>query len=161
MAKPSSSARTGSGLFDRLLCKPAVAGAAAGAPPGLAGTARARASCGSSPRGHLPHFRAATDNAHARRRCRSLALGATAPNTCDSRRVEAVRLDGPLPTDERTRRPAAEVDKNMRLDSRFPDDSRPQSHRTLTSRQRGLPLGLAVAASACVPISSVVFRPLP
>jgi len=87
-----------------------------------------------------------------------ILINATTLNTGHNWRFEAIRMGEPRANDERTRAVAAEVDKNLRLaQGYFEDDPDPGGHRAITSKQRRFPLGLAVAASACVP---TLFHPL-
>ncbi len=75
-----------------------------------------------------------------------LLINATVLNTGHNWRFEASRMgEPPWDSDE-----AKTIDKNLRL-------QRPGSYDDMASRQQDVELGLAVAASACVP---VIFHPL-
>jgi NTE family protein len=87
-----------------------------------------------------------------------ILINATTLNTGHNWRFEVIRMGEPRANDERTRAVAAEVDKNLRLaQGYFEADPDPGGHQAILSRQRTFPLGLAVAASACVP---TLFHPL-
>ena len=93
--------------------------------------------------------------ARERTRVPILMINATSLNTGNNWRFEAVRMGEPQSTSERAREVLRDVDKNRRLEQGYFDE-RP-GHEAITDRQRDFPLGLAVAASACVPMA---FHPL-
>jgi NTE family protein len=98
------------------------------------------------PLGGPPDFHPRRHNEARRARVPILLLNATTLNTGHKWRFEASTM-GPPP---RTSPAALEVDKNQRL-------LRPPSYADVTPRQQNVELGLAVAASACVP---GIFHPL-
>jgi len=97
------------------------------------------------PYGHAGEFDPARDNGDRRAPVPVLVLNATTLNTGHNWRFEAVRM-GEHP---RAESPWLEVDKNVRLKSERWD--------VMASHQQDFELGLAVAASACVP---GLFHPL-
>lgn len=98
------------------------------------------------PKGEKPSFHPREHNPGRGAKVPILILNATTLNTGHNWRFEASRM-GESPRQSRV---AQEVDKNMRL-------RRPPSYSAITPRQQNIELGLAVAASACVPI---IFPPL-
>ena len=98
------------------------------------------------PLGDRQDFHPRAHNAGRRAKVPILLLNATALNTGHNWRFEASTMGTP-PRDSAT---ALDVDKNRRL-------LRPPSYADVTPRQQNVELGLAVAASACVP---GVFHPL-
>ena len=159
MARPSYSRSDRIGdLLDRLFYRPAWPGKRETKHWGLVETQIALHELRIQPFGDERDFRPDEHNAERGAKVPILAINATTLNTGHSWRFEAVRMGEPLPRDPRTRRIAAEVDKNRRLDhGYFVADPGPNGHSAITSRQRDFPLGLAVAASACVP---TLFHPL-
>ncbi len=157
MAKPSYSRSDRIGdLLDRLFYKPAWPEPRPKRRWGLADTQIAMPELRIQPAGDDRDFRPDEHNAGREAKVPILTINATSLNTGHNWRFEAVRMGEPLPRDARSRRIAAEVDKNRRLDhGYFTED--PGHHKAITSRQRDFPLGLAVAASACVP---TLFHPL-
>jgi len=97
------------------------------------------------PCGYDGEFDPDTDNGARRARVPVLVLNATSLNTGHNWRFEAIRMGEPSREEEAW----LEVDKNTRLKSR--------SWATIAERQQDFELGLAVAASACVP---GLFHPL-
>jgi NTE family protein len=159
MAKPSYSRSDRIGdLLDRLLYKPAWPEPRPKRRWGLADTQIALPELRIQPAGDDRDFRPDEHNPERSAKVPILTINATSLNTGHNWRFEAVRMGEPLSRDPRTRRIAAEVDKNRRLDhGYFAADPGPTGHKAITSRQRNFPLGLAVAASACVP---TLFHPL-
>jgi NTE family protein len=159
MAKPSYSRSDRIGdLLDRLLYKPAWPEPRPKRRWGLADTQIAMPELRIQPAGDDRDFRPDEHNPGRFAKVPILTINATSLNTGHNWRFEAVRMGEPLPRDPRTRRIAAEVDKNRRLDHGYFDaDPGPRGHKAITSHQREFPLGLAVAASACVP---TLFHPL-
>ena len=92
------------------------------------------------PKGAKPDFNPQDDNGGRRAKAPILLLNATSLNTGHNWRFEAVRMGEP-PREDAI---AKEIDKNLRL-------RRPPSYDAITERQQNIELGLAVAASACVP----------
>lgn len=92
------------------------------------------------PKGAKPDFNPQEDNAGRRAKAPILLLNATSLNTGHNWRFEAIRMGEPPREDPIAR----EIDKNLRL-------RRPPSYDAVTERQQNIELGLAVAASACVP----------
>lgn len=92
------------------------------------------------PKGAKPAFSPQEGNADRQAKVPVLLLNATCLNTGHNWRFEAVRMGEP-PRDSQT---ASEIDKNMRL-------RRSQSYDDIVPKQQSIELGLAVAASACVP----------
>ncbi|HET9544493.1 MAG TPA: hypothetical protein VFO88_02855, partial [Gaiellaceae bacterium] len=159
MAKPSYSRSDRIGdLLDRLFYKPAWPEPRPKRRWGLLDTQIALTELRIQPAGDDRDFRPDEHNAGRANKVPMLMINATSLNTGHNWRFEAVRMGEPMPRDARTRRVAAEVDKNRRLDLGYyvPDEG-PNGHKAITSRQREFPLGLAVAASACVP---TLFHPL-
>jgi NTE family protein len=95
-----------------------------------------------APAGFYPR----THNAQRRAKVPILLLNATTLNTGHNWRFEASTMGAP----PRTRPPELEVDKNLRL-------LRPKAYSEIIRKQQNVELGLAVAASACVP---GIFPPL-
>jgi NTE family protein len=159
MAKPSYSRSDRIGdLLDRLFYKPAWPEPRPKRRWGLADTQIALPELRIQPAGDDRDFRPDEHNGGRASKVPILTINATSLNTGHNWRFEAVRMGEPLSRDLRTRRIAAEVDKNRRLDhGYFTADEGPNGHKAITSRQRDFPLGLAVAASACVP---TLFHPL-
>jgi len=159
MAKPSYSRSDRIGdLLDRLFYKPAWPEPRPKRRWGLLDTQIALTELRIQPAGDDRDFRPDEHNADRANKVPMLMINATSLNTGHNWRFEAVRMGEPMPRDARTRRVAAEVDKNRRLDLGYyvPDEG-PNGHKAITARQREFPLGLAVAASACVP---TLFHPL-
>jgi predicted acylesterase/phospholipase RssA len=92
------------------------------------------------PKGAKDGFNPQEDNAGRKTKVPILLLNATCLNTGHNWRFEAVRMGEP-PRDSLT---ASEIDKNMRL-------RRSPSYEAIIPKQQSIELGLAVAASACVP----------
>ncbi|WDT82605.1 MAG: patatin-like phospholipase family protein [Candidatus Manganitrophus sp.] len=92
------------------------------------------------PKGAKPDFNPQDDNDGRRAKAPILLLNATSLNTGHNWRFEAVRMGEP----PREGIIAKEIDKNLRL-------RRPPSYDAITEKQQNIELGLAVAASACVP----------
>ena len=92
------------------------------------------------PKGAKAGFHPQEDNTGRRAKVPVLLLNATCLNTGHNWRFEAVRMGEP-PRDSLI---ASEIDKNMRL-------RRPPSYDDIIPKQQNIELGLAVAASACVP----------
>jgi len=159
MAKPSYSRSDRIGdLLDRLFYKPAWPEPRPKRRWGLLDTQIALTELRIQPAGDDRDFRPDEHNTERVNKVPMLMINATSLNTGHNWRFEAVRMGEPTPRDARTRRIAAEVDKNRRLDlGYFVPDEGPGGHKAITSRQRDFPLGLAVAASACVP---TLFHPL-
>lgn len=87
-----------------------------------------------------------TDNAGRRSKVPILLINATTLNTGHNWRFEASHMGEP----SRTGSVAREIDKNIRLQT-------PSSYEDIVVKQQDIELGLAVAASACVP---GLFHPL-
>ncbi len=105
-----------------------------------------------------PRFRPDEHNGPRRAKVPVLLINATSLNTGHNWRFEAVRMGEPAPKDPRTREIVDDVDKNSRLaQGYFEPDPGSKGHRAISTAQRDFPLGLAVAASACVP---TLFHPL-
>jgi NTE family protein len=98
------------------------------------------------PKGAQENFYPRTDNGARQAKAPILIMNATTLNTGHNWRFEASRMGEP----PMGRRVAQEVDKNMRL-------RRPPSYDDIVPRQQNIELGLAAAASACVP---AIFHPL-
>lgn len=98
------------------------------------------------PAGETADFHPLRDNARRRAKVPILLVNATTLNTGHNWRFEASRMGEP----PRRVKVARDVDKNLRL-------RRPPSYEAITPRQQDIELGLAVAASACVP---GIFHPL-
>ncbi len=98
------------------------------------------------PKGDKADFYPLRDNVDRRAKVPILLINATTLNTGHNWRFEASRMGEPPGVDEVTR----EVDKNLRL-------RRPPSYEAIIAKQQNIELGLAVAASACVP---GIFHPL-
>jgi NTE family protein len=107
------------------------------------------------PHGVADGFKPDTDNHLLRAKVPILQLNATSLNSGHNWRFEAVRMGEPLPDDSQMRRVVEDTDKNIRLEQAYfePRAGKPQ----LPPSHRDFPLGLAVAASACVP---GLFHPL-
>jgi hypothetical protein len=107
------------------------------------------------PHGEPAGFDPAPGNADRQAKVPILLLNATTLNTGNNWRFEAVRMGEPESTDERTAALRQAVDKNRRLAQGWfaPAPGEPD----VGDEQRDFPLGLAVAASACVP---GLFHPL-
>ena len=86
------------------------------------------------------------DNARRKAKVPILLINATTLNTGHNWRFEASHMGEPPRTDSVTR----EIDKNLRLKT-------PSSYEDIIVKQQDIELGLAVAASACVP---GLFHPL-
>lgn len=99
-----------------------------------------------NPMGAKQNFHPLTDNSGRLNKVPILLINATALNTGHNWRFEAVRMGEP-PRDSNVERVA---DKNNRL-------LRADSYQDITPLQQDIELGLAVAASACVP---GIFPPL-
>jgi NTE family protein len=87
-----------------------------------------------------------------------LVMNATSLNTGHNWRFEAVRMGEPAPEDPTAKALLESIDVNERLEQgyfKLPDQ--PQREPAVPRAQQNFPLGLAVAASACVP---GVFHPL-
>jgi NTE family protein len=93
-----------------------------------------------APKGAKPDFNPLADNAGRRAKAPVLLLNATSLNTGHNWRFEAIRMGEP----PREGVIAEEIDKNIRL-------RRPPSYDAIVPKQQNIELGLAVAASACVP----------
>jgi len=87
-----------------------------------------------------------TDNARRKAKVPILLINATTLNTGHNWRFEASHMGEPTRMDDLAR----EIDKNLRL-------QRPPSYEAIITKQQNIELGLAVAASACVP---GLFHPL-
>jgi predicted acylesterase/phospholipase RssA len=98
------------------------------------------------PKGAKPDFSPMKDNADRANKVPILLINATTLNTGHNWRFEAVRMGEP-PLDGAIQR---EIDKNLRL-------RRPPHYNDIIPKQQNIELGLAVAASACVP---ALFTPL-
>jgi predicted acylesterase/phospholipase RssA len=98
------------------------------------------------PKGGPDEFHPTRDNAARSAKVPMLLINATALNTGHNWRFEAVRMGEP----QRQSAVAEEIDKMVRL-------RRPTSYDDITPRQQDFELGLAVAASSCVP---ALFPPL-
>ena len=98
------------------------------------------------PGGDKPDFSPLKDNADRANKVPILLINATTLNTGHNWRFEAVRMGEP-PLDGAIQR---EIDKNLRL-------RRPPHYNDIIPKQQNIELGLAVAASACVP---ALFTPL-
>lgn len=92
------------------------------------------------PKGAGARFNPQSGNAGRSAKVPVLLLNATCLNTGHHWRFEAIRMGEP----PRNSRAAEEIDKNMRL-------RRPPSYDAIIPKQQNIELGLAVAASACVP----------
>lgn len=92
------------------------------------------------PKGTKAGFNPQDGNAGRRAKVPILLLNATCLNTGHNWRFEAIRMGEP----PRSSLAAEEIDKNMRL-------RRPPSYDAIIPKQQNIELGLAVAASACVP----------
>lgn len=92
------------------------------------------------PKGAKPNFNPLEDNGGRRAKAPILLLNATCLNTGHNWRFEATRMGEPPREDPIAR----EVDKNLRL-------RRAPSYDAILPKQQTIELGLAVAASACVP----------
>jgi NTE family protein len=92
------------------------------------------------PKGARPDFKPLRDNSTRRAKVPVLLINATTLNTGHNWRFEAVRMGEP----ERKSSIAMEIDKNMRLRA-------PKDYQQLPADPQRLGLGVAVAASACVP----------
>lgn len=92
------------------------------------------------PKGGKPNFNPQDDNGGRRAKAPILLLNATSLNTGHNWRFEAIRMGEP----PREKPIAKEVDKNLRL-------RRPPSYEAIIEKQQSIELGIAVAASACVP----------
>ncbi|HEY5814721.1 MAG TPA: patatin-like phospholipase family protein [Solirubrobacterales bacterium] len=95
-------------------------------------------------------------NGKRRAKVPALLINATTLNSGHNWRFEAIRMGEPLPSDPRRATIVRETDTNMRLAPGYFPPRDPESGRTapaphVPARQAGFPLGLAVAASACVP----------
>ncbi|HEX8854913.1 MAG TPA: patatin-like phospholipase family protein [Thermoleophilaceae bacterium] len=87
-----------------------------------------------------------------------LLLNATSLNTGHNWRFEAVRMGEPMPADDAMREVMSDVDKNELLGQGYYGElGKPAGQKPIAEKQRDFPLGLAVAASACVP---GLFHPL-
>lgn len=84
-----------------------------------------------------------------------ILINATSLNTGHNWRFEPEQMGEPLPDDERTRRVIADVDGNERLAQAYFEATGEEP--AVPESQVDFPLGLAVAASACVP---TLFHPL-
>jgi predicted acylesterase/phospholipase RssA len=100
-------------------------------------------------------FKPDRDNAGRDEKVPELLINATTLNTGHNWRFEAVRMGEPLPQDAGRQRVVKEVDNNMRLDQGYFEKRKGKP--SVPEPQQDFPLGLAVAASACVP---GVFHPL-
>ncbi len=98
------------------------------------------------PKGAPENFYPRTDNTARQAKVPILILNATTLNTGHDWRFEASRMGEP-PGGSRI---AQEIDKNVRL-------RRPPSYNDIVPHQQNIELGLAAAASACVP---AIFHPL-
>lgn len=98
------------------------------------------------PKGATPNFHPDRDNAGRRAKVPILLINATTLNTGHNWRFEASRMGEP----PRSSHVAGDIDKNVRL-------RRPPSYDAVIAKQQSIELGLAVAASACVP---GLFHPL-
>jgi NTE family protein len=100
-------------------------------------------------------FKPDIDNVGRQMKVPILLVNATSLNSGHNWRFEAVRMGEPLPEDPEHAEIVNEVDKSMRLEQGYfyPKCNHPQ----VPKPRRNFPLGLAVAASACVP---GVFHPL-
>lgn len=98
------------------------------------------------PKGGKADFYPLTDNAGRKAMVPILLINATSLNTGHNWRFEASRMGEP----PRTGDAAMEIDKNLRL-------RRAPSYEAIVTKQQNVELGLAVAASACVP---ALFHPL-
>lgn len=98
------------------------------------------------PKGVAPDFHPDRDNAGRRAKVPILLINATTLNTGHNWRFEASRMGEP----PRSSHVAGDIDKNVRL-------RRPPSYDAVIAKQQSIELGLAVAASACVP---GLFHPL-
>jgi NTE family protein len=92
------------------------------------------------PKGAKPDFNPQEGNTGRRAKAPILLLNATSLNTGHNWRFEAIRMGEPPREDPIS----SEIDKNLRL-------RRPPSYDAITEKQQNIELGLAVAASACVP----------
>ena len=98
------------------------------------------------PQGDKPDFYPLRDNAGRKAKAPILLLNATTLNTGHNWRFEASKMGEP----ERSEELAMEIDKNLRL-------RQPKAYQDIIAKQQNFELGLAVAASACVP---GIFHPL-
>ena len=98
------------------------------------------------PEGESDDFHPLEHNTARRAKVPIILINATTLNTGHNWRFEASRMGEP----ERKDQLAQEIDKNLRL-------MRPPSYEDIISKQQNMELGLAVAASACVP---GIFHPL-
>lgn len=98
------------------------------------------------PKGDKADFYPLKDNAPRAAKVPILLINATTLNTGHNWRFEASRMGEP----PRTSPAAMEIDKNLRF-------RRPAAYEDVTPKQQDFELGLAVAASACVP---GLFHPL-
>ncbi|MEE9123911.1 MAG: patatin-like phospholipase family protein [candidate division NC10 bacterium] len=98
------------------------------------------------PKGERSDFHPRNHNQGRRAKVPILIINATTLNTGHNWRFEASRMGEP----PRGSAISQEVDKNMRL-------RRPPTYANITPRQQDIELGVAVAASACVP---AIFHPL-
>lgn len=137
LARYSRSDRIGE-LYDELIYRPVLA-------PGRKAPIQMRELL-INPKGERPDFHPREHNQKRRAKVPILIINATTLNTGHNWRFEAARMGEP----PRQSTIAQEVDKNMRL-------RRPPSYDAITPRQQDIELGLAVAASACVP---GIFHPL-
>jgi len=95
-----------------------------------------------------PDFNPRFDNGDREAKVPILLINATTLNTGHAWRFEASRMGEPPAIDEKLRKVVEDVDKNVRLE---------QADYDTLGAQSDFPLGLAVAASACVPL---LFHPL-
>lgn len=98
------------------------------------------------PKGEPEGFRPLKDNVRRKAKVPIILINATTLNTGHSWSFEASRMG----ETSRSSAVAQEVDKNLRL-------RRPSSYEAIAQQQQNIELGLAVAASACVP---GLFHPL-
>jgi predicted acylesterase/phospholipase RssA len=144
-------------LYDRYIYKPAWARARERKAIGIEKQIELRELL-IQPYDEQPGFDPGERNARRDAKVPVLLLNATTLNTGHNWRFEAVRMGEPMPTDPRVGKVVREVDKNMRLEQCFFDPERAGDRPVAPESLRGFPLGIAVAASACVP---GLFHPLP
>jgi NTE family protein len=158
MARPSYSRSDRIGdLYDRYFYKPAWPGERAKR-YGLIDKQIEMRELLIQPAGATQPFDPDVHNAGREAKVPILLLNATSLNTGHNWRFEAVRMGEPMPADDAMREVMSEVDKNELLGQGYYSEvGMPPGQTPIAEKQRDFPLGLAVAASACVP---GLFHPL-